>query len=83
MIMDFNIVEVVEANYGSISSSLSKSGLISTDNKVQQVKGTDEIGDGNLNTVYRITFTDECSVIAKYAPPYIKVSLYSCTCTPR
>ena len=35
----------------------------------------EEIGDGNLNTVYRVSDTarPECSIVLKYAPPYIKV----------
>ena len=35
----------------------------------------EEIGDGNLNTVYRVSDTarPESSIVLKYAPPYIKV----------
>ena len=35
----------------------------------------EEIGDGNLNTVYRVSdATDtECSIVLKHAPPYIKI----------
>ena len=35
----------------------------------------EEIGDGNLNTVYRVSDTacPECSIVLKHAPPYIKV----------
>ena len=34
-----------------------------------------EIGDGNLNTVYRVSDAThpECSIVLKHAPPYIKI----------
>ena len=35
----------------------------------------EEIGDGNLNTIYRVSDTarPECSIVLKHAPPYIKI----------
>ena len=35
----------------------------------------EEIGDGNLNTVYRVSDAThpECSIVLKHAPPYIKI----------
>ncbi len=35
----------------------------------------EEIGDGNLNTVYRVSDIahSECSLVLKHAPPYIKI----------
>ncbi len=35
----------------------------------------EEIGDGNLNTVYRVSDArhPECSIVLKHAPPYIKI----------
>ena len=35
----------------------------------------EEIGDGNLNTVYRVSDAErpECSLVLKHAPPYIKI----------
>ena len=35
----------------------------------------EEIGDGNLNTVYRVSDAahPECSLVLKHAPPYIKI----------
>ena len=35
----------------------------------------EEIGDGNLNTVYRVSDASrpECSIVLKHAPPYIKI----------
>ena len=45
----------------------------------------EEIGEGNLNFVYRVWLkphdsTQECTVIVKYAPAYIKVRYCVCVC---
>ena len=36
-------------------------------------KVSEEIGDGNLNEVYRVGLKSEGTIIVKYAPPYVKV----------
>lgn len=87
-IMEFNIEDVVSANSVSILSGLREAGLAKGKDSLQ-IKETEEIGDGNLNIVYRVVLANpasspstpqdegkECSVIVKYAPPYIKVPIY-------
>ena len=66
--------EIVKSNSCHLASKLfeAKLGDIS-EGSVLYVKKYDEIGDGNLNIVYRITLNTDVTVILKYAPPFIKV----------
>ena len=78
--MEFSVEELLEAHRSELVELLRRSSL------AQGVGGgldqwelikSEEIGDGNLNFVYRghLTLDGECTtIIVKYAPYYIRVS---------
>ena len=66
--------QVVQSNSLSLVKRLIETSLVQPSQDTLKITQLDEIGDGNLNIVFRVMLNIGCSVIVKYAPPYIKVS---------
>ena len=78
--MEFSVGDFLLSYQRLLPDILHKSQLVPNDyaNSTQmQIQKVEEIGDGNLNFVYRVQFAlgeDSVFVIVKHAPNYIKVS---------
>ena len=72
--------EVLLKNRSSLFDRMIEAKLGEKSEKAIEIDAVDEIGDGNLNLVYRVSFKKSPhsakpqSVIVKYAPPFIKAS---------
>ena len=71
--MDFSVEKIVNSNSGHLASRLTEAKLGQACEGVLDIKEHEEIGDGNLNIVHRVTLQTDASIILKYAPPFMKV----------
>ena len=75
----FAIVDFFQAHRDELRKALNSSKIadIKTETGVLQLKKFEEIGDGNLNFVYRVTIdvggAAPVSIVVKHAPDFIKV----------
>ena len=78
--MEFSVKEFLISYQSQLQDVLHKVRLVPSccnDSTQLQIQKVEEIGDGNLNFVYRVQLAlgeDSVSVIVKHAPNYIKVS---------
>lgn len=93
--MDLPVEKIVTANHSTLVERLVATNLMqlhqSSSGDTLKMKLSEEIGDGNLNIVYRVTMgpdnprspsKEDVSVIVKYAPPFIKVHFIPLTVAP-
>lgn len=78
--MDFSVKKLLSAHSDELLAQLRSSGLVeATPSEKWSVKISEDVGDGNLNFVYRAVlegeaFPKDFSVVVKHAPTYIRVS---------